>query len=184
MNEPLNDHELLGNFRELYKKYAPELIAYAARFVNKGVAEDFVHDVFIKIWNKRTILYWADGIKTYLYHAIRYACIDHLKHEEMKTSVANNAQVKLKIGELYYAESSSRLWQDDIRLQAVYKEIDKLPEKCRQIFIMAYIEECKAAEIACRLNISKRTVEAQLYKALKQIRQTLAANYGPSAGDY
>ena len=54
-----------------------------------------------------------------------------------------------------------------------YKEMDRLPEKCREIFTMSYLEERKTSEIAVLLNISTRTVEAQLYKALKILRGIL-----------
>jgi len=58
-------------------------------------------------------------------------------------------------------------------MSAVYCEIDKLPSRCREIFVMSYLEERKADEIARLLNISKRTVEAQLYKGLKMIRDAI-----------
>ena len=56
---------------------------------------------------------------------------------------------------------------------SIYKEIDKLPDKCREIFTMSYLEERKTSEIAVLLNISTRTVEVQLYKALKILRGIL-----------
>jgi RNA polymerase sigma-70 factor (ECF subfamily) len=170
MNEPQTDQDFLDKFRALYKSLAPGLIYYASKYVDVNTAEDFVQDVFLKIWNKRAFLYWEEGLHSYLYHAVRHACLDHLKHLEIKANVENNVQLRLKIEELYYSQSSSLAWKEDTRLQAVYREIQKLPDKCREIFIMAYIEERKAAEIATLLNISKRTVEAQLYKALKFIR--------------
>ena len=55
----------------------------------------------------------------------------------------------------------------------IYKEMDKLPDKCREIFTMSYLEERKTSEIAVLLNISTRTVEVQLYKALKILRGIL-----------
>jgi RNA polymerase sigma-70 factor (ECF subfamily) len=175
MNEPLKDHELLGKFQVLYKNYAPVLIFYAAKFVDPPTAEDLVQDVFLKIWNRRSFIFWEDSLQTYLYNAVRHACLDYLKHEEVKNHFVNNTLVKLKEEELYYTETPVLLWQEDDRLQLIYKEIGKLPEKCREIFTMAYLEERKAAEIATLLNISKRTVDAQLYKALKYIREALQA---------
>ena len=62
---------------------------------------------------------------------------------------------------------------EDERLELIYKEMDKLPEKCREVFTMSYLEERKTSEIAVLLNISPRTVEAQLYKALKILRGIL-----------
>ena len=82
-----------------------------------------------------------------------------------------------KIEEIYYNDDPQFLFSKDERLEHVYKEIDKLPEKCREIFIMSYLEERKTAEIALLLNLSTRTVEAQLYKALKTLRNALSGKY-------
>jgi RNA polymerase sigma-70 factor (ECF subfamily) len=169
MNESLNDCEVQDKFRALYKSYATALMFYATKFVDKTTAEDLVQDVFLKIWNKRSFLIWEEGFSVYLYNAVRHACMDYLKHQEVKS----NLLTKLKIDELYYSEKSSFFWQEDHRLQLIYREIEKLPEKCREIFTMSYLEERKSAEIASLLYISKRTVEAQLYKALKLIREAL-----------
>jgi RNA polymerase sigma-70 factor (ECF subfamily) len=173
MNEPLKEQELLEKFRALYKQYAPALIFYAARFVDASMAEDIVHDVFLRIWNKRAFIFWEDGMQTYLYNAVRHSCLDYLKHQNVKTHFEITMLTKVKIEELYYNETPTLLWQDDNRLQSIYKAIDALPERCREIFVMAYIEERKTSEIASLLNISKRTVEAQLYKGLKYIRKAI-----------
>lgn len=175
MDEPLKEYELLERFRGLYKKYAPALIFYAAKVVDVTTAEDLVHDVFLKLWIKRTFIFWEDSLQTYLYNGVRHACLDHLKHQEVKNHLENDTLIKLKIEELYYSETPAGLWKEDNRLQSVYKEIEALPDRCREIFVMAYIEERKTSEIAAFLNISKRTVEAQLYKGLKRIREALLA---------
>ena len=173
IHKQMNDNEIQDQFRALYNNYASALIFYASKFVDKTTAEDLVQDVFLRIWKKRSFLLWGDGLPNYLYNAVRHACLDHLKHQEIKNRIEEDILTKLKIEELYYTKMPALLWQEDFRLQSIYKEIEKLPEKCREIFTMAYLEERKAAEIASLLNISKRTVESQLYKALKHIRETL-----------
>jgi RNA polymerase sigma-70 factor (ECF subfamily) len=173
MDEPLKEKEILDMFRTLYKKNAPVLISYAVKFADSDTAEDIVQDIFLKIWNKRSFIFLKDGIQTYLYNAVRHACLDYLKHQEVKADYESAIQLKLKTEELYYTDDPEFLSQDDNRLSSIYREIDKLPEKCREIFVMAYLEERKSGEIAMLLNLSKRTVEAQLYKALKNIRDAL-----------
>jgi len=174
MDEPLKENDVQDRFRTLYKSYARTLIFYASKFVDKASAEDLVQDVFLKIWKKRTFLVWEEGLPAYLYHAVQHACLDYLKRKHSKGHIENNYHIKLKIEELNYAENSAFFWQENQRLQSIYKEIEKLPDKCREIFTMSYIEERKSTEIASLLNISKRTVEAQLYKALKLIRDALS----------
>ena len=173
MNEPLNDQEVQDMFQALYKKYAQILIIYASKFVDRATAEDLVQDVFLKIWNKRLLIVWAEGLPSYLFNAVQHACIDYLKHIEIKNHIETNILTKLKMEELSYSGDSASFWQENHRLQSIYKEIENLPQQCRRIFTMSYLEERKSSEIASLLNISKRTVEAQLYKALKQIREAL-----------
>jgi RNA polymerase sigma-70 factor (ECF subfamily) len=174
--EPPKEDKILELFGTLYKKNAPILISYAAKFVDTDTAEDLVQDVFLKIWMKRSFIFLKEGIRTYLYNAVRHACLDHLKHREVQAGYENDVQLKLKIEELYYTDDPDFLFQEDTRLSSIYREIEKLPEKCREIFIMVYLEERKSSEIATLLNLSKRTVEAQLYKALKTIRESLRVN--------
>ena len=99
--------------------------------------------------------------------------LDYLKHQEVKGDYINAVTTKLKIEEIYYNDDPQSLFAEDERLELIYKEIDKLPDKCREIFTMSYLEERKTSEIAVLLNISTRTVEVQLYKALKILRGIL-----------
>lgn len=145
------------------------LIFYAGKYVNAVTAEDLVQDVFLKVWQKRTFLFLKEGIKTYLYRSVQHACLDYLKHQDYINAVTT----KLKIEEIYYNDDPQSLFAEDERLELIYKEIDKLPDKCREIFTMSYLEERKTSEIAVLLNISTRTVEVQLYKALKILRGIL-----------
>ncbi|MDR2496424.1 MAG: RNA polymerase sigma-70 factor [Tannerellaceae bacterium] len=169
----MKEDHILEVFGTLYKKFAPVLISYASRFVDSGTAEDLVQDIFLKAWNKHSFIFQKEGIKTYLYNAVRHACLDDLKHQEVKARYENSVCLKLKMEELYYTDDPEFLFMEDSRLTAIYDEIERLPAKCREIFVMAYLEERKSGEIAVLLNISKRTVEAQLYKALKTIREAL-----------
>lgn len=169
------DNRDLIQFRELYKANAPILIFYAGKYVDLTTAEDLVQDVFLKIWQKRTFLFLKDGIKTYLYRSVQHACLDYLKHQEIESTYINVVTTKLKIQEIYYNDNPQSLFSEDEQLTRIYNEMNRLPEKCREIFMMSYMEERKTSEIAVLLNISKRTVEAQLYKALKILRSILQA---------
>lgn len=173
MDRPKEDDRELIQFKELYKSIAPKLIFYAGKYVNAVTAEDLVQDVFLKVWQKRTFLFLKEGIKTYLYRSVQHACLDYLKHQEVKGDYINAVTTKLKIEEIYYNDDPQSLFAEDERLELIYKEIDKLPDKCREIFTMSYLEERKTSEIAVLLNISTRTVEVQLYKALKILRGIL-----------
>lgn len=153
---------------------APLLIFYAGKFVDRTTAEDLVQDVFLRIWQKRTLLFLKEGLKAYLYRSVQHACLDFLKHEEVEGSYLQEMTSSLKIEEInFYYDDVPSLFEEDERLVRIYAELEKLPQKCREIFVMSYLEERKTSDIATLLNLSKRTVETQLYKALKKIRDAL-----------
>ena len=87
---------------------------------------------------------------------------------------ADEVARRLKIEEIGYYNQSDAAELEKERLDSVYREIAKLPDRCREVFTLAYVDGKKSVEIAGMLNISQRTVEAQLYKGLKIIRNVLA----------
>lgn len=174
MNKPLENDLGFNRFRELYQTYAPLLIYYAGKYVDMATAEDLVQDTFLKIWQKRSFLFWEEnGLKTYLYRSVRHACLDRLKHQDVEGDYIQAIANRLKIEEIYYNDDPQAFFGEDERLSRIYTQMEKLPGKCREIFVMSYLEERKTAEIARLLGISPRTVEAQLYKALKILRSLL-----------
>ena len=89
------------------------LIFYAGKYVNAVTAEDLVQDVFLKVWQKRTFLFLKEGIKTYLYRSVQHACLDYLKHQEVKGDYINAVTTKLKIEEIYYNDDPQSLFAED-----------------------------------------------------------------------
>ena len=168
-----NNHHIQNEFERLYIKCAPGLIFFARKFVDHSTAEDIVHDIFLKLWNSETVMIVNENIRTYLFSAVRNACLDMLKHQTVCNDYLSRAIRDLKMEELTSGENTLNKLIDREQIDAVNRGIDQLPEKCRQIFVMAYIEEKKNKEIAEQLQISVRTVEAQIYKALKILRNML-----------
>lgn len=170
----VKNHEL-DKFKLLYLENAPRLIFYASKYVDGDTAEDLVHDIFIKIWQKKEAYSVEEGLKTYLFRSVQNACLDYLKHKSIEMTYADEVARRLKIEEIHYYNNQSDVAElEKERLDSVYREIAKLPDRCREVFSLAYLEGKKSAEIAGMLNISQRTVEAQLYKGLKIIRDVLA----------
>jgi RNA polymerase sigma-70 factor (ECF subfamily) len=173
MSEPLKEDALKDSFEKLYIRQTPALVAFAARFIGSDAAEDVVQEIFYKLWKSRMTVLMNENTGSYLFNAVRHACLDELKHQAVHNEYAEKVRLKLKIEELYYNDDPMFLMDDDERLEAVYKAIEKLPKRCREIVTMKYIELRDAENIASLLNISKRTVEAQLYKGLKIIKEKL-----------
>lgn len=163
-------------FKKLYISYAAELTVAASRYVGMDNGEDLVQELFMKIWNKKLfLLVEPQELKYFLFSSIRNACLDFLKHEIVKQNYEDYYKKQLLIEELdaHQTYFDNHEFNDE-KLTLVFKEVNKLPESCREIFTDAYINEKKASQIAEERNISKRTVEAQLYKALKILRNSLS----------
>jgi len=160
----------MGAFRAIYRKYAPIMQSFAAKFTDWTTAEDLVQDVFMRIWVNRESSPINESLQTYLFRAVRNRCINHLEHLKVKANYEAREMIELQIREAVYFQSPEQLLIRQEQLEQVRREIEKLPEKCRQVFKMAYDEDKKAAEIADELRLSVRTVETQIYKALKTLR--------------
>ena len=152
----IKNHEL-DKFKLLYLENAPRLIFYASKYVDSDTAEDLVHDIFIKIWQKKEIYSVEEGLKTYLFRSVQNACLDYLKHKSIEKTYADEVARRLKIEEIDYYNRLDAAELEKERLDSVYRDVDGK----------------NSVEIAGMLNISQRTVEAQLYKGLKIIRNVL-----------
>lgn len=164
----------LAAFSKIYRSEVSLLVGYARRFVDEQTAYDVVHDVFARIWAGKQFRLPEREIRFYLFRCVLNACRDHVRHQQVESGFAAKASAELKLYELDYHEAHWEHAPDERQLRAVLREIDKLPERCREIFRQAYLEGKKSREIAEEFQISQRTVEAQLYKALKIIRRALA----------
>jgi RNA polymerase sigma-70 factor (ECF subfamily) len=167
--------DLSGQFSRLYEKYAPGMIFYARKFVDPQTAEDLVHDVFLKLWSRESFLIIDETIDHYLLHSVKNSCLDALKHQLIRDDYLSKAILELKMEELACSDSPVNSLISKEQIESIYRAIEQLPEKCREIFKLTYLEEKPNAEAARILHLSVRTVEAQIYKALKILRHTLTA---------
>ena len=153
-------------YQRIYMEYAPMLLRFAGKFVSGFFAEDIVHDVFLKLWDKQVFLLPDDDLKRILFVAVRNACIDHLRRSNMEQEILDRRAVQLKLEELDYFESSDELFMRKDLLELLMKKVAELPERSQEIFRLSYLKGMKAAEIAEQLGLSVRTVENQLYRSL------------------
>ena len=181
------EHELIarfnsgdmGAFHEIYRKYAPVMQAFASKFTDRATAEDLVQDVFMRFWVACETSPINESLQAYLFRAVRNRCINHLEHLRVKAGYEKQEIIDLQIREADFFQSPEQLLIRQEQLERIRHEIEKLPEKSQQVFKMAYDEDKKAAEIACDLHLSVRTVETQIYKALKTLRSVLCQQPKP-----
>ena len=166
------ENDTTNRCRELYVEYAPMLLRFAEKFVSKFYAEDIVHDVFLKLWDRQIFFLPGNDLKRILFVAVKNACIDYLRKHNLEQKYIDNRAIQLKLDELDFYDSSDELFMKEDILKLLLQKIEKLPERCREIFKLSYMEGLKACEIAEQLKISPRTVENQLYRALLFLKKT------------
>ncbi|MDR3261124.1 MAG: RNA polymerase sigma-70 factor [Tannerella sp.] len=159
-------------FKRLYDTNVSSLVRFARRYTLSDMAEDIVQDVFMELWESNTDVDEASS-RSFLFTAVKNRCINLLKHEQVKMLYIHNIQIENQLLELDYFDSIEKQMIETEDLQRIYKQIDLLPDKCRQIFKLAYFEDKKNAEIAELLHLSVRTVEHQIYLGLKALRRKL-----------
>jgi RNA polymerase sigma-70 factor (ECF subfamily) len=160
------DKQIIEHYRQLYIEYAPQLLRFAGKFVSLFYAEDIVHDVFLKLWDRQVFLLPVAEVRRILYVAVKNACIDQLRKLYHEHDYIDKYSLQLKIEELNFFEASDELFMQKDLMNLLLKKVDELPKRCQEIFRLSYIEGLKNSEIAKQLNLSVRTVENQLYRAL------------------
>ena len=161
-------HTVEELYKQSFDRYFDRLYHYAYTIVKeKGEAKDIVQAAFIKLWEKRNDVNMNTSVKSYLYTSVYNLSLNTIRNR--KTREEHHQQMKSPgstIG-LNTAE------QKEMRMQ-INKAIEGLPERCREVFYKSRFEEKKYAEIAAELNISVKTVEGQVGKALKILREVLS----------
>jgi RNA polymerase sigma-70 factor (ECF subfamily) len=157
-------------FELVFNQYYSIMVLYASRFMDtKEEAEEIVQDVFVKFWEKCDSLSEDSSIKSYLYRSVHNSCLNSIKHEKVKDGYR---QYVIQMMESSY-QNEFDIEDPDILRNRINEEIDKLPPRCAEIFKLSRFEGLKYQEIADHLEISVKTVEVQMGKALKVLRESL-----------
>lgn len=152
-------------FRVLFHRYYPLLFRFLRhRLSARDLTEDFIQEIFTRLWHNRQKLNPARPVKAYLFRMTRNLLIDHLRRKARETAYLNALP----------GNPSAFLDPDDFEFAAqVQTALDHLPEGCRLVFTLNRFEGMKYEEIARALDISIKTVESRMSKALRLLRARL-----------
>ncbi|MEQ9402385.1 MAG: RNA polymerase sigma-70 factor [Cyclobacteriaceae bacterium] len=157
----------IQSFEKAFEEYYPGLVAFAYKQINSlEASEDIVQELFVYLYENKERIEIKESFKGYLFSAVFNRC----KSFQRKQLTREKYEAELKIKD--QNEYRDLLTETEFE-ERVYREINKLPERCREIFTLNRFEDLTNDEIAKRLNISKRTVETQISKALKILRSSL-----------
>ena len=169
-NKELLEKIISGNeaaFDELFREYYRKLVYFSMNIVkNKDSAEEVVQDLFVAFWEKRKKLQLKVSLKAYLYRAVYNNSVQFYKKQQR--FVHNDTELAKELPDHYI----DLLEQAELE-ERIYKTIEQLPEKCKEIFKLKRFEELKNREIAEQLQISIKTVETQMTRALKFLTKNL-----------
>ncbi len=157
-------------FEEVFKTYFKNLHAYACTILkDEADAEEAVQQVFFKLWERAEHLSFSGSVAAYLYRAVHNQCLNQLKHQKVKANHQLHVAYSMKNESVNVpVKTISKELEQKIR-----EALNELPEQCRTVFQLSRFEEMKYREIADQLDISIKTVENQMGKALKQLRLKL-----------
>ncbi|WP_321516301.1 RNA polymerase sigma-70 factor [Marinifilum fragile] len=159
----------IEEFEKLFKFYYPLLCHYAVKFVkNPDQAEEVVQNLFCQIWEDRKKLKIHTSFKAYLYRATYLNSLQYLR----KKGIRNQYEDHLKNTRINDSSTNHTLEEKEIQT-IIQNTLSNLPERCSKIFKMSRFEGLKYHEIADKLSISVKTVEANMGKALKAFRKNL-----------
>ena len=156
---------------ELFNRYWEKLFKSADKLLfDEDAAKDVVQDVFIKIWeNRNSIL--ITNLYAYLLQATKYQVISHLRRGKF------TAQHEERLESLISENSTEQIINFKELNLAITESLEHVPNRCREIFYLSRFEYLSNKEIADRLDLSVRTVETQISKALKYLRETLETSW-------
>lgn len=154
----------------LFRTYYEPLCNYAYSFLrDKEDAEEVVQSTFLLVWEKHQALEIHTSVKSYLYAMVRNACLNVLKHEKIRQ---RHAAEEIAMAERSYDSIEHTVAGNELEYR-IREAVEQLPEQCRMVFKLSRFEELKYAEIAEQLNISVKTVENHMGKALRIMRERL-----------
>ncbi len=158
-------------FTDFYMQFFKKLLIESNKYVKDiHVAEEIVQDVFLKIWEKAEDIKEIEFLKSYLYRSVINSSINYLNKQK---SLAEHHQ---KIINSFTEDDLDSIDEENEMIVLLYVEIEKLPEKCKEVFKLNRFERLKYKEIAAKLNISERTVENHIANALKILRARMLDN--------
>ena len=140
---------------------------------DRMVGEEIAQDVLLELWRRRDSLVIEESAKAYLVRATRNRALNHLRHERVRKS----AEPHLLASATPMPQANSLAAERELD-SAIVNALNELPPRCREVFELSRVHGLKYSEIASTLGISIKTVETQMGRALKTMRERLGGWMG------
>lgn len=175
----IRDNEIIGRIRQgdikqfeaLFRSSYASLVKYAKTLTkDHDTAEEIVQELFFRLWQNKEKIQIESSLNGYLFRSVHNRCLHYIEH----LKVVERHEQEISFEQRSGAESPADVLQYKELQAKIARTIEKLPERCGQIFCMNRFEGLKYSEIAEKLSVSVKTVEANMGRALKEFRKALA----------
>jgi RNA polymerase sigma-70 factor (family 1) len=164
------NEKIYEQFKLVFDEYYIALSNFAFTYTrDKTACEDIVQEVFLRIWEKRPDLIGSSTIRFYLFTAVRNNCLTHLAHSKRFLSFHSANLDETAVSHPLDKPED----QPADRMAMIQKAISQLPPKCKEVFLLSRMGNLSYKEIAKTLGISVKTVDNQVGKALRVLRNML-----------
>ncbi len=157
-------------YEMLFKEYYKVLVIFANKYLyDIEASKELVQELFVHIYEKRNKIEINSSLKSYLFRSVHNRSLNHLNTQKIKNKYAEHVSRTSTSNENSIENEMNKTELE----HAIYRAIGELPPKCQDIFKLNRFEGLTNSEIADKLQLSKRTVETQISKALKILRVKL-----------
>ncbi|OQP64849.1 hypothetical protein A3860_19025 [Niastella vici] len=163
----MNDERLTAVVEKYFQTHFEGLYRYAFTLLkNNDEAKDAVQTVFVNLWQKRLTIDEQQSVQSYLYTSVYNYCLNIKRNEKVRKAYLQNNQ------------SVQQVFNDELvskeNINRIREALESLPPQCKLIFMKSRFEQKKYADIALEMNLSVKTVEVQIGKALRILREKLS----------
>jgi len=157
------------SFNQIFRHYYSPMVRFCIRYVaDSDIASEIVQDLFVKLWSNREKISFNTSFESYMLASVRNSAITYINKERAHSE----AHLRVFFEESDNTDPSETLQSNN--LEESYRQILKdMPDKRREVFLASRYDGLKYAEIAEKLGISQKTVEAQMTAAIKQLKDGL-----------
>ncbi|MGB5990204.1 MAG: RNA polymerase sigma-70 factor [Marinifilaceae bacterium] len=154
-------------YKLLFYNYYSDLVYYAVSIIHDtAIAEDIIQDFFVDLWTNKRFNTINKNLTSFLFRSVKNHCLNYIRDVERKNKHLSNYHFEVDT-----VESVVDLID---KKEIIYKAINQLPDKCKQIFILCCVHDYKYQEVAEDLDISINTVRTQMSRAFKKMRLSLS----------
>ena len=157
-----------GALTVLFARYYDNLLLYCYHILDDlETAEDIVQDCFVNLWNRKSLHSFSGDLDRFIFKMVKNQAFLFLREYKKRYNIQVSFSQESEISHYDTLDESSK------EIELLYQTIDKLPEKCRKVFLMACLNDKTYQEVADELGTSINTVKTQMKTALKFLRENL-----------